>query len=459
MDQDFHYYGTYYAARAGGFSQADATRIAKASNFIDFLHEGDYGGYWSIIRNHAKKSNVKLYDVIDDVTSPRYTFQGTLSSGAAPEDGLWCSYHFTPGNFDGGNDTPTHLQTHGEEVAKFLPGHIVREVDTSIEAKYRRLLNRPQSPLSRALILDTILCATDNERLEAILQRSHAGWDLLENHKANNLALFKLMLLGVRSHVIADTWAHQDWSGVNHKINTYWDIDQALIGRQAIRYQDIGDEWHKAVLSSSQHENLQAVPNGTSYLGHGWMGHFPDYSFIKYQYRPCWQKTSAGPLIRDNPEQYRYAWVELCSLFSQALGQTFSVKNANQQIQAAYDAIKTPCKVADRSVCPRDVSSKAWVKEMTKIGVSKPTAQIDATKEPSPNAVLTGKVDKTGSTTLHRYGTYYIHSESELYLFQIAADYHFHFVKHYLKTNKILDFTGSWSQQMGTVSPMIKDLF
>ena len=36
MDQDFHYYGTYYAARVGGsFSTSQATLIAKAANFIE----------------------------------------------------------------------------------------------------------------------------------------------------------------------------------------------------------------------------------------------------------------------------------------------------------------------------------------------------------------------------------------------------------------------------------------
>lgn len=39
MDQDFHYYGTYYAAKKGGFDKEEATLIAKAANFIDFFNE------------------------------------------------------------------------------------------------------------------------------------------------------------------------------------------------------------------------------------------------------------------------------------------------------------------------------------------------------------------------------------------------------------------------------------
>ncbi|MGF1676865.1 MAG: DUF6765 family protein [Rivularia sp. (in: cyanobacteria)] len=57
MDQDFHYYGTYYAARVGGnYSQEDATLIAKASNFIDFLSNERYAGYWHIVSNTEKST-------------------------------------------------------------------------------------------------------------------------------------------------------------------------------------------------------------------------------------------------------------------------------------------------------------------------------------------------------------------------------------------------------------------
>jgi hypothetical protein len=82
---------------------------------------------------------------------------------------------------------------------------------------------------------------------------------------------------------------------------------------------------------------------------------------------------------------------------------------------------------------------------------------IDAEKEPDPNAVLSGMLEK--STAWSRYGTYVVHARSDLYLFQIAADYHFHFVRHWLKDKGIRNFTGSWSSQMGPVAPTISDLF
>lgn len=469
MDQDFHYYGTFYAARVGGFDSADATLIAKCSNFIDFLHEGEYGGYWRLVRETTKQSSPDKYKVVGELTSPRYTFQaGKLSTGVAPEDGMWCSYHFTPGNYPDPPGTPTPKQVHGMPVANKLPKpprgnpgrhHEVRETRGISSTDLSRLLNRPMSALSRALLADTIACATSTERLRKILKHALGSWELLPDHDATvqkNLARFRLCLLGARAHVIADTWAHQDWSGISHQMNTYWDVNGSGWGRQSIEYQDIGNTWKNVVLKSMNHENLQAVPNGTSYLGHGWMGHFPDYSFVKYRYKPCWRQQSDPPFVRNNPEQYRYAFMELCSLFRRVRGTILNPDVEKDALDAAQVAISSPCDIADKTVCPRAHSSEQWKQSMRDFGL--PTSVIDAKQEPDPIGVLPGVLEK--STAWSRYGTYVVHASSDLYLFQIAIDYHFHFVRHWLKhVAGIMDFKGSWSAQVGPVAPTISDLF
>ncbi len=461
MDQDFHYYGTYYAAKISGFSRDEATLIGKASNFIDFLHEKKYAGYWKLVRDIRKQEPTTKYQVIEGIDNPRYTFQGGLAgTGLSPEDGLWCSYHFMPGNYSDPSGSPSHTAVHGDDVANYLPGHIIRPVDAGITKKYHALLNRPQSALSRELIKDTIACASDNARLEAILCRAKGGWELLnQQDKIKNLATFRLILLGVRAHVIADTWAHQDWCGLSDKINTYWDVRGSSVGRQSIEYQEQeGDDWKQVVLSSMKHDNLKAVPNGTSYLGHGWMGHFPDYSFVKYRYKPCWRKSSDEPWVRNNPEQYLYAWVELTSLFSQARGNSLRLSSITGTLKSAKKAIEQPCVIDSKTTCPRKASSDAWVSNMfNSSGVVPPSTMIDAKQEPDKGTVLEGMLAESTSST--RYGTYYINASSDLYLFQIAADYHFHFVKDYLSKHEILEFTGSWSQKVGPLSPMITDLF
>jgi hypothetical protein len=461
MDQDFHYYGTYYAARVGGYEKADATLIGLAANFIDFLHEGTYAGYWNLVRQKKTSSGNSTtpdFSLVAQLNNPRYTFQaGKLSAGTAPEDGLWCSYHFTPGNYQAPENSHSTRDVHGDAVAAKLPGHELRIVDTSCRDK-GALLNRPQSALSRALVHDAIRCAQDDGRLEEILARAIGGWELLRApNKADCIKRFRLILLGVRAHVIADTWAHQDFSGISHKMNTYWDVQNSSWGRQRISYQDT-DAWHDVILSMNSHENLQAVPSGTSYLGHGWMGHFPDYSFVSFRYRPCWRPKSHGILERKNPEQYTHATLELSSLMSRSLGRDLIPNSVEAKLALARAAFAAPCRIADTNVTPRAFSSKAWLSACDAAGYGPPTYVIDAAIEPDSKAVLSGQVGKSTSSNT-RYGTITVVATSNLYLFQIAADYHFHFVRHWLSTRGIMEFSGSWSQQLGPLPHLITDLF
>lgn len=384
MDQDFHYYGAYYAAIiSGGYNREEATLIAKASNFIDFLSNEAYGGYWHIVRDSEKLPD-RNYQVVAKIDYPRYTFQGGLSTGLeGGAGGLWAAFHFAPGN-------------------KILQGPDKTDI-----------LNR-----------------------------------------------FGLILLGGRAHTIADTWAHQDWSPVDNEINTYWDVNGDWLGRQSIDYQDIGNGWKNKVLSSLNHANLQAVPNGTTYFGHGWMGHSPDYSFVKYRYKPCWRDRNDSPLLRDNPLEYQYAFLELCSLFAQSRGEPFIPRNDDGRLHAVRKAISSPCEIANPSNCPRVHSAEAWMTEMTKVDLQAPVDIIDVHQEPDPKVVLDGKIDYR-SLLESRYGTYYIRFNSDLYLFAIASDYQFHFIKNWLTRRRMASelFTDSWSEHNGPLQGEIDQLF
>lgn len=454
MDQDFHYYGTYYAARtSGSFTPDQARLIALSANFIDFLNESTYAGYWKLV----DEANAE----VATLRAPRYTFQGNLSgTGLSPEDGLWASYHFTPGNHALPDGTPSLAEVHGARVAERLPEHVVREISDFIDARHHTSLNRPLSALSRALVIDAIGCATTPADLERILEHTVGGTAILESgERAALLERFRLILLGVRAHVIADTWAHQDWSAANDKLNTYWDVNGASLGRQSIDYQDEGDTWHNVVLSATKSDTFKAVPNGTSYIGHGWMGHFPDYSFVKYRYKPCWRPADAEPFVRDNPTEYRHAFLELTSLFAQAGAGALDPGAVEASLAASSRAISTPCNLRASGACARHHSAERWVAELGAL-YEVPKTCIDTRVEPDPAAVLPGLIAKpSGLSGATRYGTFTVGATSDLYLFQIAADYHFRFVRHWLEVNGIQTFTGSWSKQAGPVSPEFDRFF
>ncbi len=480
MDQDFHYYGTYYAAIKGGFTKDEATLIAKSSNFIDFFNETTYAAYWKLVSQTTKADH---YDVVAQLDCPRYTFQGGfLSALASPEDGLWCSYHFTPGNYDDPVNTPGREMVHGQSVASFLPKFETRDTtkgryilekynpETLGDLEFGKLLNRPQSALSRHLIVDAIRCAMSDARLESILHYAVGGSAILQNNREDNLRRFKLILLGIRAHVIADTWAHQDFCGLNNVMNTYWDVNYEPqswnpfhmgYGRQSIDYDDgTTSDWTNQVLSGAEAEvgliskNFEAVPNGTTYLGHGWMGHLPDFSFTKFRYKPCWADPSQPAVERNNPEQYKYAWVELVSLFTQAKGSGWLEVDDQfvNDLSQASQAIQSPCQLKG-SGTGRKSSANAWQHLFGNV----PSTIIDVDSEPDTNAVLSGMIEMT--SRLDRYGTDIVSINSDLYLFQIAADYHFHFVKDYLERHGLYRFTGTWSQQVSALSPDVSSLF
>ncbi|MBP4044539.1 DUF6765 family protein [Chromobacterium violaceum] len=486
MDQDFHYYGTYYAARKGGFDRDESTLIAKSSNFIDFFSETAYAAYWELVKKPTQEGR---YETIATLKNPRYTFQqGIFSTGIAPEDGLWCSFHFTPGNYKDPDGTPSREEIHGEAIAKLLGDFCIRDTNAGRNElmKYEdkredyqndinrgNLLNRPQSALSRQLIKDTIDCFSNNAKIESILDASQGGSFLLNNNRDENIRRFKLILLGIRSHVIADTWAHQDFCGVGSVLNTYWDVDydprswnpfKQGIGRQSIQYNDGTSGWKTTVLSSIEnyglgylygpHPDLAAVPNGTSYLGHGWMGHFPDFSFVNFRYKPCWANPSDGPIERNNPNEYKRAWIELVSLFTQA-NRNSKVK-IDEQFQSdlgkAVRAIECPCQLGGK-VSGRKSSAAAWLEAFE----DHPNSIIDVDAEPYPSAKLDGMINETWR--FDRFGTNYVQVDSDLYLFQIAADYHFHFVKNYLDRHLMFKFEGNWSKQTSALDPKKTELF
>ena len=83
---------------------------------------------------------------------------------------------------------------------------------------------------------------------------------------------FKLMLLGIRMHVMADTWAHQNFTGSrNYWCNGVLDVEGA-------------DEGYKSRWFWSGDNHC------LGYLGHAKLGHLPDQGYRKYTYQANWKK-------------------------------------------------------------------------------------------------------------------------------------------------------------------------
>lgn len=252
MNTDFHYYVTYLAARDAGYTDRDALTIAHAAQYVDVS---------------MKKRIDKT--LLPDLANPtptlegRVTIAGELVLPASQEDrdeseAIWASFHFLPGNFEG---------------KKVYTGHDVLENQSTTEPENKRkfkLLCLPNSELSEKMINDIITDHIDED--------------------------YYLHLVGIRMHVLADTWAHAYYVGTQWKFIN--DVPDGTV-------YDLNN--HERIKSLVL-ESLTNSNDAYSYLGHGRMGTTPDIPHRNYRYSARWSNI---PIVKNNPADYICAYLQM----------------------------------------------------------------------------------------------------------------------------------------------------
>jgi hypothetical protein len=210
MNIDFHYYGTYAAARYAGYSYKEATTIAHAAQYVDDSEE-----------KRLARDKITDFRLIPTV----HALQNMIFKDFVwTEDGynellrVWPVFHFLPGNYD--KDNAYRRPYKGKTSDKSFFGTAdVWSYDDQAKAQFK-LVCFPNSILTKAMIND-----------------------LVQNYSDD------LHAIGLRMHVLADTWAHTYYAGtpawfINQETNNYL--------KNAKTYNDI------------------------VYLGHASTGHRPD---------------------------------------------------------------------------------------------------------------------------------------------------------------------------------------
>lgn len=171
---------------------------------------------------------------------------------------IWASFHFLPGN----------LYAEKKRVSRLYRN------------KYR-LICKPNG----SLVKDTVKLAKNNS----------------------------LQAVGIAMHVLADTWAHQNFAGTPSLVinNTSFHFFEVLENgeRRKITFRhspSAEDVLEKSIYTNSLY---QAQENSVMNLGHGRAGHLPDYSFIRYAYLPAW--ADYEEVIKDNPSDYYNAFSQM----------------------------------------------------------------------------------------------------------------------------------------------------
>jgi hypothetical protein len=132
--------------------------------------------------------------------------------------------------------------------------------------------------------IDKIVCTPNSPIAQEMVRDA-----ILEKNR-----VYGLHRLGVTMHVYADTWAHQGFAGVLHKINEVDDAEET----------DSCGVFSKGLAGILRDVLDDAIPP----LGHGRAQTFPDMPFLKWQY-----KNGRGTLIfRDNTADFIAAADYMC---------------------------------------------------------------------------------------------------------------------------------------------------
>lgn len=121
---------------------------------------------------------------------------------------------------------------------------------------------------------------------------------------------------GIAMHIMADTWAHQNFAGTPSLVinNTnYYFYEIVGEGEEAferpVRFNH--NPATKDDLEKGNYTNtvFQGIERSVMNLGHGRCGHLPDYSFARYRYMPAW--ANYKEILKDNPSDYLHAFAQM----------------------------------------------------------------------------------------------------------------------------------------------------
>lgn len=250
MQKDFHYYATYAAAFIAGYSHEESMAICYSAQFVDECSKT----YLKGIKAPRSAATTQLQEELADARADLLGLQDITR--------IWVSFHFLP----------------------------------------RDLHRNPKLRCSRAYRRKYRLICGPNGKLAA---------DTVKLAKGKSFEA-----AGIAMHVIADTWAHQYFAGtpsiVINNVNQYfYEIicTDGMIEEHKIRFNHnpaTPDNLEKRDYTNTM---FQINENSVMNLGHGRVGHFPDYSFARYRYMPAW--ADFNEVVKDNPVDYSLAFAQM----------------------------------------------------------------------------------------------------------------------------------------------------
>lgn len=245
MEKNFHYHVTYTAAVLAGFSTDDALVIARAAQYVDDCNgktiQGSATIAWANMLDTISCGNQEILDLLD----------------------IWPVFHFLPGDFS----------------------DVSEDVDPQLLAD-----SRPHISLA-----PTLICRPESEMTKAIVHGAKSCYQMESEDRTK-----RLQRIGIVMHVLADTYAHQNFAGI--PLSLVNEVTHVRLGMSGRNLRMRPHVYSPAGFSRSSF----------GYLGHGRMGYLPDRPGETFVYIAAWQNPAGDRFIsRYNPLEFYCAFLQM----------------------------------------------------------------------------------------------------------------------------------------------------
>ena len=278
MNPDFHYYATYCAAILAGFSHDESMALCYSDQLVDLCS----ATLLTKIKGPLSAATTQLQLELMDARTDMIGLQNITR--------IWASFHFLP--YDLAAEPP-------------------KRCSKRYRSKYR------------------LICQPNSELLERTVR--------LAKDKGMQAA-------GIAMHILADTWAHRNFAGtpslVINNSNRYFyelfpDGDGYTEKKLTFRHSaSAPDDLERSIYTSSLSVTSE---NSIMNLGHGRVGHLPDYCFIRYKYLPAW--GGYEEFVKDNPADYHNAFCQMiyAMKYLRGVNETFERGHYDTEAAAPYE--------------------------------------------------------------------------------------------------------------------------
>jgi len=365
MNLDFHYYGTYVAAKLAGYDDKTAQTIAYAAQYVD---ESTLGTLQSGGTPYLSKPGFILRPTIQDNSELALIDTVNWSEASLYQTyNAWIPFHFLPGNYGSNTNKVTYSGPTRDN------GYVSYWEWDDESAEQFKLLCRTNSLLVGQMINDLVTTDYGN---------------------------YTNYMIGLRMHVMADTWAHKNYAGINA-----WFINN--VNNYNTPVYDPIPSYMPNVLNY----------NSMSYLGHFRSGHVPDYPWATIDYQPQWSNSSQH---LDNPADFRYAFLQMVEALKCIKGKTtFAVNKYAPIDQNTDDIIKNILSTAPKNYD----QSQIWLNNIPKITINYTKLNVP---EVYDNKKWFNEMQKADDKNKTSY-----------YYFNYCASKHFDFIEKKLAENAI----------------------